>query len=105
MEPSFASLQVHTQYQIRRIYLSPNPSLNPNLGIVLQLLRGWRVLGWRVVDARLADVDGDALLGRLPAQRADQLLLPLCLARRSRRRLLPLARGLLEKILLCLPGS
>ena len=49
----------------------------------------------RVVDAGLADVDGDALLGGLPAQRPDQLLFALRLARRAGRRLLPLARGLL----------
>ena len=66
------------------------------LGLVLRL-RG-RVLGRCVIDAGLADVDRDALLGGLPAQRTDQLLLTLRLARRPRRRLLPLARGLLEEI-------
>ena len=60
------------------------------LGLVLRL-RG-RVLGRCVGDAGLADVDGDALLGRLPAQSADQLLLALGLARGPWRRLLPLAR-------------
>ena len=71
------------------------------LGLVLRL-RG-RVLGRDgggavLAHAGLADVDGDALLGRLPAQSADQLLLALGLARGPWRRLLPLARRFLERI-------